>query len=58
VSKKMEGNEEQRREKAREARERGHRPSEEEGTLGSSKQRDHAADPGHPKQKTTHPLDR
>jgi hypothetical protein len=58
MTKKMEGNEEQRRQKAREASEHGRRPSEEEGTLGSSKQRDHATDPGHPKQKTTHPVER
>ena len=58
MAKKMEGSEEQRRKKARAARERGHAPSEEEGTLGSSKQRDHATDPGHPKQKTTHPVER
>ena len=35
----MEGNEEQRRKAAREARERGNLPSEESATLGASKQR-------------------
>lgn len=37
--KKMEGSEEQKRAKAREAKERGNEPSEEGGTSGSSKQR-------------------
>ncbi|MFB9432959.1 hypothetical protein [Streptoalloteichus tenebrarius] len=41
VGKKMEGNEEQRRQKAREARERGATPSEEQVTRGASKQRHH-----------------
>lgn len=39
--KKMEGNEEQKRQKAREARERGNTPSEEHATSGASKQRQH-----------------
>lgn len=39
--KKMEGNEEQRRKKAREAREEGKSPSEEHATTGGSKQRQH-----------------
>jgi hypothetical protein len=39
VRKKMEGNEEQRRAKAREAREHGVSPSAAHGTLGASKQR-------------------
>lgn len=42
--KKMEGNEEQRRKKAREARERGNAPSEEHATTGASKQRHHEGD--------------
>lgn len=56
MGKKMEGNEELRRKKARQARERGHVPSESGGTLGSTKQRDHEKDPRHPHQKTTHPV--
>ena len=36
--KKMEGNEEQKRQKARDARERGNTPSEEGTTTGASKQ--------------------
>jgi hypothetical protein len=39
--KKMEGNEEQRRKKAREAKRHGHLPSEEGATMGASKQRRH-----------------
>lgn len=39
--KKMEGNEEQKRQKAREANERGNAPSEESATSGASKQRKH-----------------
>ena len=39
--KKMEGNEEQKRQKAREAREEGKTPSEEQATTGASKQRLH-----------------
>ena len=42
VRKKMEGNEQQRRKKAREARERGNAPSEEGATTGASKQHQHA----------------
>lgn len=42
VRKKMEGSEQQRRRKAREARERGHTASEEGATTGASKQRQHA----------------
>ena len=38
VSKKMEGNEEQKRQKAREAREEGEKPSERGETTGASKQ--------------------
>ena len=38
AGKKMEGNEEQKRQKAREAKERGNRPSEEGTTTGASKQ--------------------
>ncbi len=38
VRKKMEGNEEQKRQKARDAKERGHLPSEEGATTGASKQ--------------------
>jgi hypothetical protein len=38
---KMEGDEQQRRKKGREARERGHAPSEEGATTGASKQRQH-----------------
>jgi hypothetical protein len=41
AGKKMEGNEEQRRKKAREARRHGQLPSEEGATLGASKQRKH-----------------
>lgn len=44
VRKKMEGDEQQRRKKAREARERGHAPSEEGATTGGSKQRQHAGE--------------
>lgn len=39
AGKKMEGDEQQRRKKAREARERGNAPSEEGATSGASKQR-------------------
>jgi hypothetical protein len=39
--KKMEGNEQQRRKKAREARKRGRAPSQEAATTGASKQRHH-----------------
>jgi hypothetical protein len=39
--KKMEGNEEQRRQKAREARRHGRTPSEQGATQGASKQRRH-----------------
>ena len=39
--KKMEGNEEQKRKKAREAREEGKSPSEKHATTGGSKQRQH-----------------
>jgi hypothetical protein len=42
MKKKMEGNEEQRKQSGQ--------------SLGSSKQRDHDKDPSHPKQKTTHPV--
>ena len=42
VSKKMEGNEEQKRQKAREAREDGTSPSAEGATTGASKQRRNA----------------
>ena len=45
--KKMEGNEEQKRQKAREARERGNAPSDESATSGASKQRKHLDDGGH-----------
>ncbi|MGH7475044.1 MAG: hypothetical protein ACRELD_02030 [Longimicrobiales bacterium] len=38
---KMEGNEQQRRDKARDAREAGERPSERSATRGASKQRKH-----------------
>ncbi|SHF10360.1 hypothetical protein [Streptoalloteichus hindustanus] len=41
VSKKMEGDDEQRRQKARAAREHGATPSEEQVTKGASKQRHH-----------------
>lgn len=41
MAKKMEGNEEQRRQKARAARRRGRAPSEEHGTQGASRQRHH-----------------
>lgn len=41
AGKKMEGDEQQRRKKAREARERGNAPSEEGATTGGSKQRQH-----------------
>jgi hypothetical protein len=53
VRKKVEGNEQQRRQAAREGE-----PSKHGGTLGSSKQRDHEPRGSHPEQKTTHPLDR
>ena len=44
----MEGNEEQRRQKAREAKRHGRSPSGEGGTMGASKQRRHlAADEDH-----------
>ena len=39
--KQMEGSEEQKRQRAREARERGEKPSEAHATTGSSKQREH-----------------
>ncbi len=39
--KKMEGSEEERRQKARDARERGREPSGEQSTTGASKQRHH-----------------
>lgn len=42
--KQMEGNPEQRRKKAREAKERGNKPSEESATTGASKQRKHLGD--------------
>src|SRR5690606_8064639 len=45
--KQMEGGNRQRRQKAREARERGHRPSEEAVTTGASKQRTHLIDKEH-----------
>jgi hypothetical protein len=41
AGKKMEGNEEQRRQKAREAKRAGQLPSEQGATLGASKQRKH-----------------
>jgi hypothetical protein len=41
AGKKMEGNEEERRKKAREARRHGKLPSEEGVTMGASKQRHH-----------------
>jgi hypothetical protein len=41
AGKKMEGNEEQRRQKAREAKRQGQRPSEAGATFGASKQRKH-----------------
>jgi hypothetical protein len=40
VRKKMEGDEEQKRQRARDARAEGRRPSEMDATTGSSKQRD------------------
>lgn len=45
--KQMEGNEQQRRGKAREARKRGNRASEEGGTLGASKQRQNVDSDSH-----------
>ncbi len=51
MKKRMEGNEEQRRAKAREAREQGGSASEAGATVGSSKQRDHETDPSHAHQK-------
>lgn len=46
--KKMEGNEQQKRKKAREAREEGKSPSEAHATTGGSKQRQHSGkDLGH-----------
>lgn len=44
VRKKMEGDDKQRRKRAREAREEGHAPSETGATTGGSKQRQHIAD--------------
>jgi hypothetical protein len=41
MAKKMEGNEEQRRQKAREAKRQGRAPSEQGATQGASKQRRH-----------------
>jgi hypothetical protein len=41
AGKKMEGNEEQRRKKAHQARRQGRSPSEQGGTTGASKQRRH-----------------
>ena len=41
AGKKMEGNEEQRRQKARQAKRAGQLPSEQGATLGASKQRKH-----------------
>jgi hypothetical protein len=58
MAKKTEGSEDQRRKAAREAREQGKTPSELGATLGASKQRAHETDPNHPKQKTTHPVER
>lgn len=43
VRKKMEGDEAQKREKGREAKAKGKRPSEAEATTGSSKQRNEKA---------------
>jgi hypothetical protein len=45
--KQMEGDNRERRQKAREARDRGNLPSEEAGTTGSSKQREHVKDVEH-----------
>lgn len=45
--KKMEGNEEQKRQKARDARERGNEPSEEGVTSGASKQRRNVSSDDH-----------
>lgn len=45
--KQMEGDNKQRRRKAREARERGTSPSEENVTTGGSKQREQVGDVGH-----------
>jgi hypothetical protein len=56
MKKQTEGNEEQRRAAARDARAQGTSPSAEGATLGASKQRKHDTDPQHPKQKTTHPI--
>jgi hypothetical protein len=45
--KQMEGDNRQRRKKAKEARDRGHSPSEEQVTTGGSKQRQNVGDVGH-----------
>jgi hypothetical protein len=58
MAKKNEGNEQEKRANAREAREHRKSASEVGATTGASKQIDHETDPKHPKQKTTHPVER
>jgi hypothetical protein len=58
MAKQNEGNEQEKRAKAREAREQGTSASEVGATTGASKQIAHETDPKHPEQKTTHPVDR
>jgi hypothetical protein len=58
MAKKNEGNEQEKRASAREAREQGKTASELGATTGASKQIAHETDPKHPKQKTTHPVER
>ena len=57
MSRKQE-DEKQRQKKIREAKAEGKSPSAEGLTQGSDKQIKHDTDPSHPKQKTTHPVQR
>ena len=57
MSRKQE-DEKQRQQKIRDAKAEGKSPSAEGLTQGAAKQRAHDTDPSHPKQKTTHPVER
>ena len=55
MRKQMEGDNRQRRQRARDARERGHTPSAEEVTTGASKQREHVGHAADHAEKLTSP---
>jgi hypothetical protein len=56
MAKRQQQNEQQKQAAIREAKREGKSPSEAGATTSAGKQRAHETDPGHPKQKTTHPV--